>query len=102
MARTDSLIARRWSFLTERRVYRDAAALALPLYFVVRASVIDRPELALDNARAVVDAEETLGIYVERAWQQAILDDGLAVRFFHFVYFWLDFPLITVLGLVLY
>src|SRR3990172_3890717 len=107
MARSDSLPSQRLAFLAERRLYRDAAELALValaflLYFVVRANVIDRPELALDNARAVVDAEETLGIYVERGWQQAILDGGVAVRFFNFVYFWLDFPLITVLGLLLY
>jgi len=107
MARSDSLTTPRWASLTERRVYRDAAemalvALAFLLYFLVRANVIDRPEVALDNARAIVGAEQTLGIDVERAWQQAVLDDGLAVRFFNFVYFWLDFPLITALGLVMY
>lgn len=77
-------------------------AIAFLLYFVVRANVIDRPELAIDNAILIVDAEKALGIYAERAWQQAILDRELIVRFFNFVYFWLDFPLIAALGLLLY
>ena len=107
MARSDSLSSPRFAFLAERRVYREAAelvlvALAFLLYFVVRANVIDRPEVALDNARRVVDLEQALGIFAEASWQQAILDSGLLVRFFNFVYFWLDFPLIAALGLWMY
>jgi hypothetical protein len=102
-----SLSLRRWSFLQERRIYRDVAELALVviaflLYFVVRANVVDRPELALANARDIVEAEKALGIYAEAAWQRAILDDRLLVRFFNFVYFWLDFPLIAALGIFMY
>ena len=87
--------------------YRDVAelglvALAFLLYFIVRANVIDRPDVAIENARAIIDAEKALGIFAERAWQQAILDHRLLVRFFNFVYFWLDFPLIAVLGLFMY
>lgn len=89
------------------RLYREAGELALValaflLYFVVRANVIDRPELALENARRIVDAERWLGIFVEAGWQRAILDEGPFVRFFNFVYFWLDFPLIAVLGVAMY
>lgn len=93
--------------LLKRRVYRDIAEIALVgvaflLYFIVRANVIDRPEVALQNARHVVDAERALGIFAEHAWQGAILDSHLLVRFFNFVYFWLDFPLIAALGLWMY
>ena len=77
-------------------------AVAFLLYFVVRANVIDRPDLAIENALHIVDAEKALGIYAEQAWQEAILDHRAIVRFFNFVYFWLDFPLIAVLGLLLY
>ena len=76
--------------------------LAFLLYFIVRANVIDRPDLAIANATHIVDAEKALGIYSEHAWQQAIYGDRVIVRFFNFVYFWLDFPLIAVLGLMLY
>jgi membrane-associated phospholipid phosphatase len=97
----------RLSFLGEHRIYRDAAelllvALAFLLYFVVRANVIDRPDLALDNAGSIIDAERNLGIFWERSWQQEILDNRALVRFFNFVYFWLDFPLIAVLGVFMY
>lgn len=77
-------------------------ALAFLLYFLVRANVIDRPDLAIENARSIVDIQKTLGINAEQAWQEAILDHTWLVRFFNFVYFWLDFPLIAVLGLLLY
>jgi hypothetical protein len=93
--------------LLERRVYRDVGelvlvALAFLLYFVVRANVIDRPDLAVENALHIIDAEKSLGIYTELAWQEWALDSRLLVRFFNFVYFWLDFPLIAALGLLMY
>jgi hypothetical protein len=99
--------AHRLAPLFEQRIYRDAGelilvALAFLLYFVVRANVIDRPDLAVENALHIVDAEKALGIYSELAWQEAILDSRLLVQFFNFVYFWLDFPLIAVLGLLMY
>jgi hypothetical protein len=77
-------------------------ALAFLLYFIVRANVVDRPELALANAREIIEWERALGIYAEAEWQRAILDERLLVRSFNFVYFWLDFPLIAGLGLYLY
>jgi hypothetical protein len=107
MVTTERIATSRLAFLAERRLYRDAGELALValaflLYFVVRANVIDRPDMALSNAGHIVDLEKTLGIFVEADWQRSILDDRLLVRLFNFVYFWLDFPLITVLGLVMY
>jgi hypothetical protein len=97
----------RASFLAEHRFYRDVAelflvALGFFLYFVVRANVIDRPELALENARHIVDVERWLGIFVEPDLQGTVLDQRVLLRFFNFVYFWLDFPLIAVVGLTMY
>jgi PAP2 superfamily len=107
MARSESLSSGRLSFLGERRLYRDAGelllvALAFLLYFIVRANVVDRPDLALANAREVIAVERALGVYAEQSWQDASLGSGLLVRFFNFIYFWLDFPLIAVLGLSMY
>jgi PAP2 superfamily len=107
MAAPQARTAQRLAPIFERRIYRDAGelvlvALAFLLYFIVRANVIDRPDLAIENALRIVDAEKALGIYSELAWQEAILDSRLLVRFFNFVYFWLDFPLIAVLGLFMY
>jgi hypothetical protein len=75
---------------------------AFLLYFIVRGNVIDRPDVALANARHVVDWEQALGIHAEAAWQDAILGRELLIRFFNFVYFWLDFPLSAALGLWMY
>ena len=77
-------------------------ALAFLLYFIVRANVIDNPDAALRHAHEIIDAEKALGIFTEYDWQQAVLESDLAVRFFNFVYFWLDFPLIAILGLLMY
>jgi membrane-associated phospholipid phosphatase len=77
-------------------------ALAFLLYFVVRANVIDDHDLALAHAQRIIDAEKALGIFVEYDWQQAVLESRLVVRFFNFVYFWLDFPLIAAVGLLMY
>lgn len=107
MARSDSLIANRLASISGRRVYREAVeiallAIAFLLYFIVRGNVIDRPDVALANARQVVDWEQALGIHAEAAWQDAILGRELFVHLFNFVYFWLDFPLIAGLGLWMY
>jgi hypothetical protein len=77
-------------------------ALAFLLYFVVRSNVIDRPELALANARHIIDVESALELQHELSAQDAIMGSRLAVRFFNFVYFWLDFPLIAGVGLLMY
>jgi hypothetical protein len=107
MAGSDNLIANHLLSISGRRVYREAVEIALLavaflLYFIVRGNVIDRPDVALANARHVVDWEQALGIHAETAWQDAILGRELLIRFFNFVYFWLDFPLIAALGLWMY
>jgi hypothetical protein len=91
----------------ERPYLREAGELALValaflLYFIVRGQVVDRPDVALAHAREVVSIERDLGMFSEAAWQDAILDSKPAVRFWNFVYFWLDFPLIAALGILMY
>jgi hypothetical protein len=77
-------------------------AVAFLLYFIVRANVIDRPDVALENARRLIDIEAALGLQHELRAQDAVMGSRLAVRFFNFVYFWLDFPLIAGVGLLMY
>jgi len=77
-------------------------ALAFLLYFVVRAQVVDRVDQATAHARDVVSIERGLGIDREAAWQAWALRSATVVRVANFVYFWLDFPLIMAVGLVLY
>lgn len=90
-----------------RRVYRDVfeialVAIAFLLYFIVRGLVVDRESEALSNAQNIIDLERALGIFWEPRIQEWVLQYDLLVRFFNFVYFWLDFPLIVAVGLWMY
>lgn len=74
-------------------------ALGFLLYFVVRGAVVDRTDLALENARWIIDLQRSLGVFIEPEVNQWALDSRWLVRLFNFVYFWLDFPLIVSVGL---
>ncbi len=85
----------------------DASELALValgflLYFLVRGAVADRTSDALAHAHDIVNLQFALGIFVEPAVQGWVLDHELARRGLNFVYFWLDFPLIVVAGLLMF
>jgi hypothetical protein len=77
-------------------------ALGFLLYFVVRGAVIDRTREALANARWIVDMQSGMGIFIEPAVNAWVTQFELMVRLMNFVYFWLDFPLIVVVGLLLF
>jgi hypothetical protein len=90
-----------------RRLYRDLyeiglVALAFLLYFIVRGLVVDRHVEAYNNAREIIELEQSLGIYWEPALQEWILDKRILVEIMNFIYFWLDFPLIVLVGLWMY
>jgi hypothetical protein len=77
-------------------------ALGFLLYFLVRGAVVDRDEQALQNARWIIDLQESLGIFIEPQINQWTLEANLRVRLFNFVYFWLDFPLIVGIGFLMF
>ena len=71
-------------------------------YFLVRGAVVDRTADAIHHARWIIDLQINLGVFVEPAFQRWVLDYDLLGRALNFVYFWLDFPLIAVVGIVLF
>ena len=77
-------------------------ALGFLFYFLVRGAVADRTADALSNARWIVDLQASLGVWVEPRLQTWVLERELLVRAMNFVYFWLDFPLIVGVGLLLF
>lgn len=77
-------------------------AVGFLLYFLVRGAVVDREDIALQNARWIIDLQQSIGLWIEPDINQWILKNDLLVRFFNFVYFWLDFPLIVFVGLILF
>jgi len=72
------------------------------LYFLVRGAVVDRTSEALRNARMIIDLQSSLGVWIEPSVQSLMLDAQPLMRAMNFVYFWFDFPLIIVVGLILF
>ncbi len=102
-----SSIARVIETIRRRRVFRDVfeislVALAFLFYFLVRGNVVDRHADALRNANRIIDIERALGIFWEPRLQEVVLNRRPLVDLFNFIYFWLDFPLIVLVGLALY
>ena len=77
-------------------------ALGFLSYFLVRGGVVDRAGVALANARWIINEQRALGIFVEPVVNEWTLAAAWRVQLFNFVYFWLDFPLIIGVGLVLF
>jgi hypothetical protein len=71
-------------------------------YFLVRGGVVDRTAEALANARGIVSLERAFGFFIEPNVQMWVLSSEFLWRTMNFVYFWLDFPLIVVVGLLLF
>jgi hypothetical protein len=93
--------------IERNRVYRDVSeiglvAIAFLLYFVVRGLVVDREREATENANDIIDLERSLGIFWEPRLQELIIDNRVLVQLMNAIYFWLDFPLIVGVGLLLY
>jgi len=77
-------------------------ALGFLAYFLVRGAVVDQTDTAMANARWIVEFQDRLGLFIEPDVNQWALDAHWRVRLFNFVYFWLDFPLIVGVGLLLF
>lgn len=71
-------------------------------YFLVRGGVVDRTGEALANARWIINLQKSAGLFIEPAINDWALAEPWRVRFFNFVYFWLDFPLIIGVGLLMF
>ncbi|MEX0749233.1 MAG: phosphatase PAP2 family protein [Dehalococcoidia bacterium] len=89
------------------RAFRDAfeiglVVIAFLLYFIVRGLVVDRHDEALANAQTIMDWERALGIFWEPRLQEWVLDKRWLIEINNFIYFWLDFPLIAIVGIWMY
>ena len=94
-------------YLAEHRVFRDffelsLVAIAFLTYFLVRGSAVDRTGEAVNRAVRIIDLEQKWGFFWELEFQTLIIGSRALVQLFNAIYFWLDFPLIAVVGLWLY
>jgi len=64
--------------------------------------VIDRPEVAYNNALDVIDVQRALGFFVEDGLNGWVKDKLFIAQTMNLVYFYLHFPLIIVFGIWLY
>ena len=76
--------------------------LAFLFYFLVRGSVVDRTSEALTHGFRILNLERELGFAWELQLQTLILGKTFLIQLFNGIYFWLDFPLIILVGLWLY
>ena len=77
-------------------------AVAFLLYFWVRGAVVDRPEAAYWHARDIIDAQRSLGIFVEPDLNEWVGDRRWLAQAMNLTYFYLHFPLIIVFGMWMY
>lgn len=69
-------------------------SIAFVLYFVVRDITKDQTRAAFENARAVIEFEQALGINWERTAQAYILDYHWLITLFNWVYMYLHWPVL--------
>jgi len=95
-----------WAMLNPDRAWRDSTpwtsafsqvvliAIASVLYFLVRGLTKDQAAVAFQNARTIVEFEESLRLDLEVRAQALILDSDWLIAFFNWVYMFLHWPLI--------
>ena len=93
--------------LTEKPLYRHFAEVALVVlaflaYFAVRGSVVDRAPEAFERSFQIINLERDIGFFWETQMQALVIGKQFLVQMFNFIYFWLDFPLIALIGIWLY
>jgi len=96
-----------WKTIASRFSRRDLleatiVALAFLLYFAVRGAVIDRPEVAYNNALDVIDVQRAFGFFVEDDLNNWVRDRLFWAQTMNIIYFYLHFPLIIAFGIWLY
>ncbi|MCL4240637.1 MAG: phosphatase PAP2 family protein [Dehalococcoidia bacterium] len=88
-------------FVAKVAYYALDMAVFVPLfiaYFLLRGLPADRVAEATDNANQIIDMEQTLGVFHEAAWQDAILHNAHMVDIANFTYLNLHMPLLVAMG----
>lgn len=92
-------------FVTKAAYYAMDMAVFVPLfivYFLLRGLPPDRVGEATDNATQIIELEETLGVFHEPTWQDAILHNSRLVDIANFTYLNLHMPLLVALGFLFF
>lgn len=97
----------RWVGSAARGVfwYLVDMAVFLPLfllYFLLRGLPNDRVELSTENAFRIIDLEQSLGIFHEAAWQEAVIENDRLIDLANFTYLNLHLPFLLGIGLAFF
>ncbi|MBK9546322.1 MAG: phosphatase PAP2 family protein [Dehalococcoidia bacterium] len=68
------------------------------VYFLLRGLPHDRVAQSTRNAFYIIDAERTLGVFHEPAWQQAVIENERLTSLANFTYLNLHMPLLVAMG----
>jgi hypothetical protein len=93
--------------LAKKPVFRHISEITLVVlaflcYFIVRGSVVDRASEAVNRSFQIINLERNIGFFWETELQTAILGSKLLIQLFNFIYFWMDFPFIILVGIWMY
>lgn len=93
----------RWCSWNSRKLAIVAGEFALTLaflgvYFLLRGMRPPAIEEAVTRSLAIVRFEQQLGVFYEPMWQAAVLDRELLLKVANFIYAWLHFPVLGVVG----
>ena len=93
--------------LAEKPIFRHVSEITLVVlaflcYFLVRGSVVDRAPEAIRRSFQIIDLERDVGFFWETQLQAAVLGSKFLIQLFNFIYFWMDFPFIIIVGIWLY
>lgn len=72
------------------------------VYFLLRGLPPDRVGQATDNATQIIEIEETLGVFHEASWQDAILHNATLVDIANFTYLNLHMHVLVAMGLLFF
>lgn len=94
---------REWGRLLGLYCVEMAVVLAfMVVYYLGRGTAPLRPETATANALTIIDIERALGVFHERAWQDAIIGSERTVDLANFIYVQMHMPFLVVMGFVLF
>lgn len=80
-------------------------AVFIPLfivYFLLRGLPPDRVDVATDNATGIIELEETIGVFHEATWQDAILHNATLVDLANFTYLNLHMHVLVAMGFLFF
>src|SRR6266567_6777026 len=78
------------------------AAIGYLIYSLTCGAVHAHAALAFSNAERIVALERSLGVLVERHWQQPILLNSFLLQTFNAIYMWGHLPLVIAVALWLF